>query len=49
VNQALLSVVLRCEPRVLRRMPVALLVIAAGLGAWVLELGVTAAGAGAAG
>jgi hypothetical protein len=31
--------VLRCEPRILRWMPGALLVIAIGLGAWVLELG----------
>ena len=31
--------VLRCEPRIMRWMPAALLVIAAGLSAWVLELG----------
>jgi hypothetical protein len=31
--------VLRCEPRVMRLMPAALVMIAAGLGGWVLELG----------
>ena len=38
VGLAVLSV-LRCEPRIVRWMPGALLVIAIGLGAWVLELG----------
>jgi hypothetical protein len=31
--------ILRCDPRVLRKMPAALLLIAAGLTAWVFELG----------
>ena len=36
--------VLRCEPRVVRRLPLALLAVAAGLSAWVLELGVVPQG-----
>jgi hypothetical protein len=31
--------VLRCEPQVVRKMPAVWLVIAAGLSAWVFELG----------
>jgi hypothetical protein len=38
VGPAVLAV-LRCEPRILRWMPAALLLIAAGLCAWVFELG----------
>ena len=33
------AAILRCDPRVLRRMPAALILIAAGLTAWVFELG----------
>jgi len=33
------AALLRCEPWIVRRMPAALLVVAVGLSAWVLELG----------
>jgi hypothetical protein len=36
---SLAAATLRCEPRAVRRLPVALVLIAAGLTAWVFELG----------